>query len=111
MVIEIDMTSHFPFKDNSHAGCKMNAGKFSITTLYVATAVNFRVNKVLYHTRKILVQEETETLYRGKRPLIMGTSVFLDIIFFSLSGAHTHLDYQHSLFFLGPSSKTPETRK
>ena len=41
----------------------------------------------------------------------MGTSVFLDIIFFSLSGAHANLDYEQSLFFLGPSSKTPETRK
>ena len=41
----------------------------------------------------------------------MVTSVFLDIIFFSLSGAHANLDYEQSLFFLGPSSKTPETRK
>ena len=29
----------------------------------------------------------------------MGTSVFLDIIFFSLSGAHANLDYEQSLFF------------
>ena len=49
MVIEIDVTIHFPFKDNSHPGCKMNAGKFLITTSYVATAVNFRVIKVLPH--------------------------------------------------------------
>ena len=40
---------------------------------------------------------------------MMSTSVFLDIIFFFLSGAHTQLDYEQSLFFLGPSSKTPET--
>ena len=25
--------------------------------------------------------------------------------------AHNFLDYEQSLFFLGPSSKTPETRK
>ena len=49
MVIGIDMTNNFPFKDNSHAGCKINAEKFLITTSYVATAVKFRVIKVLPH--------------------------------------------------------------
>ena len=49
MVIEIDMTNNFPFKDNSHARCKKNAGKFLITTSYVATAVKFRVIKGLRH--------------------------------------------------------------
>ena len=49
MVIEIDMTNNFPFKDNSHARCKKNAGKFLITTSYVATAVKFRVIQVLPH--------------------------------------------------------------
>ena len=88
----------------------MNTGKFLIATSYVVTTVNFRVVKC-YHTQTILVQEEIETLYRGKCPPLMGTSVFLDIIFFSLSGAHAHLDYDQSLFFLVPLSKTPETRK
>lgn len=49
MVIGIDMTNNFPFKDNSYAGCKINAGKFLITTSYVTTAVKFRVIKVLPH--------------------------------------------------------------
>ena len=62
MVIEIDVTSHFPFKDNSHAGCKMNAGKFSITTSYVATAVNFRVIKALPHTNNFGTRRDRNPL-------------------------------------------------